>query len=81
MLYNVPGRTVADMANDTVVRLAQIPNIIGIKDATGDVGRGTALIQQVPSDFAVYSGDDGTAAALILMGAKGNVSVTANVAP
>lgn len=81
VLYNVPGRTVADMANDTVVRLAQIPNIIGIKDATGDVGRGTALIQQVPSDFAVYSGDDGTAAALILMGAKGNVSVTANVAP
>lgn len=81
VLYNVPGRTVADLANDTTVRLAQIPNIIGIKDATGDVGRGTALIQSVPSDFAVYSGDDMTAAALILMGAKGNVSVTANVAP
>lgn len=81
VLYNVPGRTVADLSNDTVVRLAQIPNIVGIKDATGDVGRGTALIQNVPSDFAVYSGDDMTAAALILMGAKGNVSVTANVAP
>ena len=81
ILYNVPGRTVADLSNETVLRLAQIPNIIGIKDATGDVGRGIALIKDAPADFAVYSGDDMTAAALIMMGAKGNVSVTANVAP
>ena len=81
ILYNVPGRTVADLSNDTVLRLAQIKNIIGIKDATGDVGRGIALIKDAPADFAVYSGDDMTAAALILMGAQGNVSVTANVAP
>ena len=81
ILYNVPGRTVADLSNNTVLRLAQIKNIIGIKDATGDVGRGIALIKDAPADFAVYSGDDMTAAALILMGAKGNVSVTANVAP
>ncbi|WP_133619166.1 4-hydroxy-tetrahydrodipicolinate synthase [Hydromonas duriensis] len=81
VLYNVPGRTVADLSNETVVRLADIPNIIGIKDATGDIGRGTLLLQQVPSDFAVYSGDDLTAAAYILLGAHGNVSVTANVAP
>ena len=81
IMYNVPGRTVADMSNDTIVRLAQVDNIIGVKDATGDVGRGIQLLQQVPKDFAVYSGDDSTAAALILMGAHGNVSVTANVAP
>ncbi|MGL4767100.1 MAG: 4-hydroxy-tetrahydrodipicolinate synthase [Formosimonas sp.] len=81
ILYNVPGRTVADLSNDTILRLAQIPNIIGIKDATGDIGRGIALIKDAPADFAVYSGDDMSAAALILMGAKGNVSVTANVAP
>jgi 4-hydroxy-tetrahydrodipicolinate synthase len=81
ILYNVPGRTVADLSNDTVLRLAQIKNIIGIKDATGDVGRGIALIKDAPADFAIYSGDDMTAAALILMGAQGNVSVTANVAP
>jgi len=81
ILYNVPGRTVADLSNDTVVRLAAISNIIGIKDATGDLGRGIALLQRVPADFAVYSGDDMTAAAYILMGAHGNVSVTANVAP
>ena len=81
ILYNVPGRTVADLSNDTVLRLAQIKNIIGIKDATGDVGRGIALIKDAPANFAIYSGDDMTAAALILMGAQGNVSVTANVAP
>jgi 4-hydroxy-tetrahydrodipicolinate synthase len=81
ILYNVPGRTVADLSNDTILRLAQIPNIIGIKDASGDVARGIALIKDAPADFAIYSGDDSTAAALILMGAHGNISVTANVAP
>ena len=81
IMYNVPGRTVADMSNDTIVRLAQVDNIIGVKDATGDIGRGIQLLQQIPKNFAVYSGDDSTAAALILMGAHGNVSVTANVAP
>jgi 4-hydroxy-tetrahydrodipicolinate synthase len=81
ILYNVPGRTVADMHNDTVVRLAKLSNIMGIKDATGDLGRGIALINAVPSRFSVFSGDDATAAALILMGAKGNISVSANVAP
>lgn len=81
ILYNVPGRTVADLSNDTVVRLTAVDNIIGIKDATGDLGRGIALLGRVPADFAVYSGDDMTAAAYILMGAHGNVSVTANVAP
>ena len=81
VLYNVPGRTVADLANETIVRLAQVDNIIGVKDATGDIGRGIQLLQQVPKDFAVYSGDDSTAAALILMGAHGNISVTANIAP
>jgi 4-hydroxy-tetrahydrodipicolinate synthase len=81
ILYNVPGRTAVDLANETVVRLAQIANITGIKDATGDVTRGHALIQSVPSDFAVYSGDDPTAYELILGGAKGNISVTANIAP
>jgi 4-hydroxy-tetrahydrodipicolinate synthase len=81
ILYNVPGRTVADMSNDTVVRLAQIPNIVGIKDATGNIGRGTELLKHVPSDFAVYSGDDPTAMALMFCGAAGNISVTANVAP
>ena len=81
VLYNVPGRTVADLANETIVRLAQVDNIIGVKDATGDIGRGIQLLKQVPKDFAVYSGDDSTAAALILMGAQGNLSVTANIAP
>lgn len=81
IMYNVPGRTVADMSNETIVRLAQVDNIIGVKDATGDVGRGIQLLQQVPENFAVYSGDDSTAAALILMGAHGNISVTANIAP
>ncbi|HBQ89422.1 4-hydroxy-tetrahydrodipicolinate synthase [Alcaligenes aquatilis] len=80
-LYNVPGRTVADLQNDTVLRLAQIPNIIGIKDATGDLARGGLLLRDAPEDFIVVSGDDPTAAAYILLGAKGNISVTANVAP
>lgn len=81
ILYNVPSRTVADLANDTVLRLAQIPNVVGIKDATGDMGRGADLIRRAPKDFAVYSGDDASALALILLGAKGDISVTANVAP
>ena len=81
ILYNVPGRTVADMSNETVLRLAAIPNIVGIKDATGNIGRGTDLIRLVDPAFAVYSGDDPTAMALMLCGGKGNISVTANVAP
>ena len=81
ILYNVPGRTVADLANDTVLRLAQIPNIVGIKDATGNIERGLDLIARAPADFAVYSGDDASACALILLGAKGDISVVANVAP
>jgi 4-hydroxy-tetrahydrodipicolinate synthase len=81
ILYNVPGRTVADMANETVARLAQVPGIVGIKDATGNVGRGTDLLRQVPESFAIYSGDDASAMALMFCGAKGNISVTANVAP
>ena len=81
ILYNVPGRTVADMSNDTVARLASIPNIIGIKDATGNIGRGTELLKMVPKSFAVYSGDDPTAMALMFCGGAGNISVTANVAP
>lgn len=81
ILYNVPGRTGVDMKNETVVRLAGIPNIIGIKDATGDLVRGEALIQGLGDRMAVYSGDDATAIELILKGAKGNISVTANVTP
>lgn len=81
ILYNVPGRTVADLSNDTVLRLAQIPNIVGIKDATGNIERGLDLIARAPADFAVYSGDDASACALILLGAKGDISVVANVAP
>lgn len=81
ILYNVPGRTVADMANETAARLAQVPGVVGIKDATGNVGRGTDLLRQVPSSFVVYSGDDASAMALMFCGAKGNISVTANVAP
>lgn len=81
ILYNVPGRTVADMSNDTVLRLAQVPGIVGIKDATGDLHRGAWLIRGAPADFAVYSGDDPTAVHLMMMGGKGNISVTANVAP
>lgn len=80
-LYNVPGRTVADMDNDTILRLAQVPGIIGVKDATGNIGRLGALMRDKPEDFIVLSGDDASAAALILLGGKGNISVTANVAP
>ncbi len=81
ILYNVPGRTVADINNDTVLRLSQISNIIGIKDATGDMGRGFDLLSRVPQDFAVYSGDDASSLALLLQGGHGTISVTANVAP
>ncbi|MGR2825797.1 MULTISPECIES: 4-hydroxy-tetrahydrodipicolinate synthase [unclassified Acinetobacter] len=81
ILYNVPGRTGVDLANDTAVRLAEIPNIVGIKDATGDVPRGKALIEALNGKMAVYSGDDDTAWELMLLGADGNISVTANVAP
>jgi 4-hydroxy-tetrahydrodipicolinate synthase len=81
ILYNVPGRTVADMSNETILRLAQVPNIIGVKDATGNIARGTDLLRQAPKSFAVYSGDDPTAMALMFCGGKGNISVTANVAP
>jgi 4-hydroxy-tetrahydrodipicolinate synthase len=81
ILYNVPGRTVADLAGETTLRLARIPNIVGIKDATGNMDRGAELINRAPPGFSVYSGDDGTACALMLLGGKGNVSVVANVAP
>ncbi len=81
ILYNVPGRTVADMANETILRLAQVPGVIGVKDATGNVGRGIDLMRLAPKGFAVYSGDDPTAMALMFCGAKGNISVTANIAP
>jgi 4-hydroxy-tetrahydrodipicolinate synthase len=81
ILYNVPGRTVADLSHDTVLRLAQVPGIVGVKDATGNLDRGINLIKYVPRHFAVYSGDDPTATALMLMGGHGNISVTANVAP
>ena len=81
ILYNVPGRTGADMSNETVLRLAQVPGIIGIKDATGDIARGALLLRDAPEGFQVISGDDPTAAALMLLGARGNISVTANVAP
>jgi 4-hydroxy-tetrahydrodipicolinate synthase len=81
ILYNVPGRTVADLQNDTVLRLAQVPGIIGIKDATANIERGTDLLKRLPRSFAVYSGEDATALALILLGGHGVISVTANVAP
>ena len=81
ILYNVPGRTVADMQHDTVLRLAQVPGIVGIKEATGNIERAQWLIRDVPAHFSVYSGDDPTAVALMLCGGKGNVSVTANIAP
>ena len=81
ILYNVPGRTVADMSNETIVRLSAIPNIVGVRDATGNIGRGIDLLRLVPADFAVYSGDDPTAMALMFCGGHGNISVTANVAP
>jgi 4-hydroxy-tetrahydrodipicolinate synthase len=81
VLYNVPGRTVADLQHDTVLRLAQVPGIVGIKEATGDIERAAWLIKHAPRGFSVYSGDDSTAIALMLLGGHGNVSVTANVAP
>lgn len=81
ILYNVPGRTCADLHNDTALRLAQISNIIGIKDATGNIERGSDLLQRAPGNFAVYSGDDASTLALMLLGAQGAISVTANVAP
>jgi len=81
ILYNVPGRTVADMSHDTVLHLTKVPGIVGIKEATGNIERAQWLIKETPADFAVYSGDDPTAVALMLCGGQGNVSVTANVAP
>ncbi len=81
ILYNVPGRTVADIHNNTALRLAQIPNIVGIKDATGDIGRGSDLLLRALPGFSIYSGDDVSALALLLLGSHGVISVTANVAP
>jgi len=81
VLYNVPGRTVADMQPETALRLAQVPGVIGIKEASGNIERAAWLIKQAPKGFSIYSGDDGTAVALMLLGGHGNVSVTANVAP
>ncbi len=81
VLYNVPGRTVADLQHDTVMRLAQVDGIIGIKEATGNIERAQWLIHDAPAGFSIYSGDDGSAVALMLCGGQGNVSVTANVAP
>jgi 4-hydroxy-tetrahydrodipicolinate synthase len=81
ILYNVPGRTVADMSNETILRLAAIPNIVGVKDATGNIARAIELLRVAPKAFALYSGDDATAIALMLAGGHGNISVTANVAP
>ncbi len=81
VLYNVPGRTVADLQHDTVMRLVQVPGIVGIKEASGNIDRAAWLIKQAPKGFAIYSGDDQTAIGLMLLGGHGNVSVTANVAP
>ncbi len=81
ILYNVPGRTVADLQNETMLRLAQVPNIVGLKDATANIERGADLLRQLPAGIAVYSGDDATGLALMLLGARGVISVTANVAP
>lgn len=81
ILYNVPGRTGADLANDTTLRLSQVPGIVGIKDATGNIERGSDLLKRAPKNFAVLSGDDATALALTLLGGHGVISVTANVAP
>ena len=81
ILYNVPARTVADMSNDTTIRLADVPGVVGIKDATANIERGTDLIKRAPKGFAIYSGEDSTALALILLGGHGVISVTANVAP
>jgi len=81
MLYNVPGRTVADMQPETAIRCASLPGVFGIKEATGNIERAAWLIKHAPAGFKIYSGDDGTAVALMLLGGAGNVSVTANVAP
>ncbi|HTJ91307.1 MAG TPA: 4-hydroxy-tetrahydrodipicolinate synthase [Acidocella sp.] len=81
ILYNVPSRTVVGLDDETVMRLAEIPNVVGLKDATGDIGRGIMLMNRLPTDFVVYSGDDPTAAALMFHGAHGNISVSANVIP
>jgi 4-hydroxy-tetrahydrodipicolinate synthase len=81
ILYNVPGRTVADMSNDTILRLAEVSNIVGVKDATGSIERGSDLLYRAPKNFAIYGGDDASACALMLLGAHGVISVTANVAP
>jgi len=81
MLYNVPGRTVADLSNDTALRLAEIPGIVGLKDATGSMERAADLLRRAPKDFALYSGDDGSAMPFMLLGGHGVISVTANVAP
>lgn len=81
ILYNVPGRTVADLSNDSVLRLAQVPGIIGLKDATGDIPRGSDLLARLPAGFGVYSGNDDSALALMAMGSHGVISVTANIAP
>ncbi|WP_028224445.1 4-hydroxy-tetrahydrodipicolinate synthase [Paraburkholderia ferrariae] len=81
VLYNVPGRTVADMANETILRLAQVPGIVGVKEATGNLDRAAHLIKHAPAGFSIFSGDDPTAIALMLLGGHGNISVTANVAP
>jgi len=81
ILYNVPGRTVADLSNDTTLRLAQVPGIVGIKDATGSMERAADLLRRAPADFALYSGDDGSAMPFMLLGGHGVISVTANVAP
>ena len=81
ILYNVPGRTVADLANDTTLRLAEIPNIVGLKDATGNIDRACDLVERAPADFALYSGDDMSSAAFLMLGGHGVISVTANVAP
>jgi 4-hydroxy-tetrahydrodipicolinate synthase len=81
VLYNVPGRTVADLHNDTIVRLSTVPNIVGVKEATGDIGRAQDLFARVRPDFACYSGDDATGMAFTLLGGHGVISVTANVAP
>lgn len=81
ILYNVPGRTVADMSNETTLRLAEIPNVVGIKDATGNIDRVGELIARAPQGFSVYSGDDASACAAMLMGGQGDISVVANVAP
>lgn len=81
ILYNVPGRTVADLANDTTLRLAEVPNIVGIKDATGSLDRACDLVERAPEGFALYSGDDMSSAAFLMLGGHGVISVTANVAP